>query len=74
MSEALEALITRVAEIETVGDSAIALIASLKEQLDAAIASGNTDALRELSERLGAQSQELADAILANTPAGGEAV
>jgi DNA-binding FadR family transcriptional regulator len=68
MSEALETLITRVAEIETVADSAIELLAGLKAALDDAIASGDPVALAELSERLGAQSQELADAIVAHTP------
>jgi len=68
MSEQLETLIVRVSEIETVADSAIELLVSLKAQLDEAIASGDPMALTELSERLGAQSQELADAILANTP------
>lgn len=69
MSEALDTLITRVSEIETVADSAIELLAGLKASLDEAIASGDPAALAQLSERLGAQSEELAQAIMANTPA-----
>ena len=68
MTVALETLKEHVTAIETVGDSAIALLNGLKEQLDDAIAGNDTAALIELSERLGAQTQELADAIAANTP------
>lgn len=67
MSQELETLITRVSEIENVADSAIALILDLKARLDAAIASGDMSALADLSTRLGAQTQELAQAILAST-------
>ena len=69
MSIELDTLIERVSAIETVGDSAITLLAELKAKLDEAIASDDKDALVELSERLGAQTQELADAIAVNTPA-----
>lgn len=68
MSETLDNLTARVAEIETVGDAAIELLQGLKAQLDAAIAGGDMGAVQELSDRIGAQSQELADAIAANTP------
>lgn len=69
MAQELDTLITRVSEIETVADSAIALLADLKARLDAAIAAGDMTALVELSERLGAQTDELAQAIIHNTPA-----
>lgn len=68
MSELLDTLVARVAEIETVGDSAILLLQELKTKLDEAIASEDRDALVALSDRLGAQTQELAEAIVANTP------
>lgn len=68
MSQALDDLIVRVNEIETVADSAIELIAGLKAKLDEALANADLAAIQELSDRLGAQSQELADAILAHTP------
>ena len=69
MSVELDTLVARVTEIESVGDSAIVLLGDLKTKLDEAIASDDKDALLALSERLGAQTQELADAISANTPA-----
>lgn len=68
MSIELDTLVARVAEIETVGDSAIALLQELKGALDAAIAADDPAALQALSDRLGAQTQELAEAITANTP------
>lgn len=69
MSAQLDSLVAQVAALETVEDSAIALLTGLKTQLDAAIASGDTAALTELSARLGVDTQRLADAIVANTPA-----
>jgi regulator of replication initiation timing len=69
MSIELDTLIEKVTAIETVGDSAIALLADLKVKLDEAIASNDPAELQALSDRLGAQAQELADAIAANTPA-----
>lgn len=68
MSVELDTLVERVLAIETVGDSAIALLSDLKAKLDEAIASEDPAALQALSDRLGAQAQELADAISANTP------
>lgn len=69
MSAELDQLTTEVAETRTVIDSAITLIAGIKAQLDAA----GTDpaALAALSASLDAGQQALADAIAANTPAGG---
>ena len=68
MNEQLDTLTARVASIETVGDSAVVLLAGLKEQLDAAIAADDMSGVQDLSDRLAAQTQELADAITANTP------
>ena len=67
MSLELDTLVEKVAAIETVGDSAVALLAALKAKLDEAIASGDPAALVALSDRLGAQTDELAAAISANT-------
>lgn len=73
MSEELDTLIARVSEIETVADSAIELLGGLKQELDDALASSDPPAaLAALSERLELQTQELADAITANTPAADE--
>lgn len=68
VSEQMNTLVERVGEIETVADSAIELITSLKQELDLAIAGGDMGAVQELSDRLGAQTQELAEAISLNTP------
>jgi hypothetical protein len=45
------------------------MLNGLKERLDAAIASGDPAALVALSASLGTDTQELADAVAANTPA-----
>ena len=52
-----------------VSDSAVILLKGLKAKLDEAIASNDPALLKALSDALGADTQELADAILANTPA-----
>lgn len=67
MSEALTTLTDRVSEIETVADSAIALLGGIKAALDEAIAANDPAALSALSERLAAQTDELALAVAANT-------
>ena len=72
MSEQLDALTAEVTAVETVEESAIALITGLKTKLDAAIAAQPTDdgaALTALSASLDTEKQKLADAITANTPA-----
>ena len=69
MSETIQELTDRVAELETVGDSAIELLNGLKAQLDAAIANNEMSQVKALSDRIGAQTQEMADAIVANTAA-----
>ena len=69
MSAELDTLVEKVTAIESVGDSAIELLVGLKQKLDEALVADDREALIALSERLGAQTQELADAIAANTPA-----
>jgi len=49
--------------------SAVTLLQGLKAQLDEAIASNDPAALAELSAALEQQTQSLADAVTANTPA-----
>lgn len=51
-----------------VSDSAVILLQGLKAKLDEAIASNDPAALAALSAALGADTQELAQAIAANTP------
>jgi hypothetical protein len=69
MSAQMENLVQQVAAIESVGDSAIALLTGLKAQLDAAIAANDPAALQALSDRLAAQTQELSEAVAENTVA-----
>ena len=69
MSETIQELTSRVEMLETVGDSAIELLHGLKAQLDAAIANNDMSQVKALSDRIGAQTQEMADAIVANTAA-----
>lgn len=70
MANELETLQTEVQENQTVIGSAITLLQGLKAQLDAA----GTDAtkLAELSAQLDSQSNALAAAVAANTPANEE--
>ena len=56
MSEAMDTLITRVSEIETVADSLIEAFKGVKALLDEAIAANDPAALQALSERLAAQA------------------
>ena len=62
----LKAAVARETEVD---ESAIVLLNGLKAKLDAAIAAGDPAALKALSDSLGAESQKLADAVSANTPA-----
>lgn len=50
-------------------DSAVQLLTGLKASLDAAIASGDPAQLTALSAQLEANTQRLASAVVANTPA-----
>ena len=63
----LDEVVTEVQEITGVVDSAIALIRSIKEKLDAA----GTDPVKlaEIRNQLDAKGKELAEAVAANTPA-----
>lgn len=67
MATDLTALTAAVAKDTEVDQSAITLLQGLKQKLDEA----GTDpvALKALSDQLGANSQALADAVVANTPA-----
>lgn len=69
MADELQTLTATVATNTTVTDSAITLLTGLKGQLDAAIAAGNPAALQALSDSLGSETQKLAAAVAANTPA-----
>jgi hypothetical protein len=69
MSGEIDSLKTNVEQNTTVTGSAIALLQSLKTELDAAIASGDMSQVQALSDKIGANDQALADAITANTPA-----
>ena len=68
MSEELATLTAAVAANATVADSAIVLLEGLKARLDDAIASGDAEVLRTLSEQLGTETVKLAAAVTANTP------
>lgn len=52
-----------------VSDSAVILLKGLKTRLDEAIASNDPAELQALSDALGTDTQELAEAIATNTPA-----
>ena len=78
MSEAIkqawETLLARVSSFETVQQSTITLLGTLKASLDAALAQLDPEApgvadLQALSDRLGTDSDALAAAVVANTPA-----
>lgn len=67
MANELETLTTEVAETKTVMASAVTLLQGLKAKLDEAI--GNPAALAALSAELDTNTNALAAAITANTPA-----
>lgn len=69
MNETLDTLVERVAAIESVGDAAIVLLGELKTALDRAIESGDWEQVQDINERLAAQTQEMAAAIVNYTPA-----
>lgn len=64
----LDDLKSKVQANSDVIDSAVTLLKGIKAELDAAIASNDPAALTVLSAALGAHTQQLADAIVANTP------
>lgn len=65
---ALDDLKAEVARSNTVAASAAALLAGLKSELDAAIASGDPAALQALSDSLKTEDDALVAAVTANTP------
>ena len=69
MAKTLDDLVAQVAALTTVDDSVVALLTDIKARLDAAIASGDPTKIQALSDALAAQTQRLADAVVANTPA-----
>ena len=64
--DTLEASVTR---SKTVEGSAITLMQGLKGALDAAIASGDMTRVQAISDGIGANTDALAAAVVANTPA-----
>lgn len=69
MGQELDDLKTAVTKDTEVGQSAITLLTGLKAKLDDAIASGDPQALKDLSTQLGTNADALAAAVVANTPA-----
>jgi len=67
MATAFDDLTREVSETRTVVDSAVALLRGLKERLDQA--GTDPQKLQELSASLDSKQQELAQAIVDNTPA-----
>lgn len=67
----LDDLVTKVTALTAVDDSVVALLQDLKTRLDAA---GTDPAkLQALSDSIATQTQRLADAVTANTPAAASA-
>lgn len=64
--DALKAQVQRNADVE---ESAIVLLQGIKAKLDAAIAAGDPAAIQALADSLGAETDKLAAAVVANTPA-----
>lgn len=69
MSQAMETLLQRVTDMETVENGAITLLGTIKAELDAALASNDTDAIAALSDRIGNDTAALAKAVSDNTSA-----
>lgn len=70
---ALDNLQASVAHESEVSASVIALLGTIKADLDAAIAAGNDDpAIQAIADQINTNSQTMADAVVANTPAAPE--
>lgn len=73
ITDSLDALNAKVTELETVEQSAITLLQGLKAALDAALALGDPAAIvaavQDVANKIGTDTQALADAVIANTPA-----
>jgi hypothetical protein len=72
MSETIDTLLIRVAEIETVGDSIIAVLANVRADLALAVANNDISAVAAVNDRLGAQTAEIVAAITTGTVAADE--
>lgn len=73
ITDAFDALNVKVGALETTEASAVALLQGLKSALDAALALGDpatiVAAVQAVSDKIGTDTQTLADAVAANTPA-----
>lgn len=69
MSAEMDRLTASVQRNTSVTDSALALISGLADQVRNAASSGDPAALNALADQIDAESQKLADAVTANTPA-----
>jgi len=69
MSKEMDDLEAKVAAQETVEASAIALLTGIAAELKAALANNDTPRIVALSAKLSTDTQTLADAVSANTPA-----
>ena len=69
LSAQMDSLTTNVRNMTTVVDSVLALLTGLSKRLSDALASGDPVALQALADEVAADSQKLADAVVANTPA-----
>jgi len=65
----LDDLVTKVTAENTVIDSAVTLLSTIKAELDAAIASGDPAKVQAVADLIDAGQKKLADAVVANTPA-----
>ena len=70
----LEDLKTKVTDLESASQSAVALLTLIKQKLDQVVSDANTlqelrDGVTEVASRIDADKQALADAVVANTPA-----
>lgn len=66
----LDDVVAKVTALGTVEDGVVTLLTDIKAKLDAAIAAGPDPVkLQALSDAIDAQSQKLAAAVTANTPA-----
>lgn len=65
----LDDLVAKVTAENTVVDSAVTLLTTIKAELDAAIASNDPAKLQAVSDLIDAGSGKLSAAIIANTPA-----